>query len=93
MVLRFYVRRWACLIKDPRDAGIALSCHVGDLLQRGGALQEALARLKHKKRFQVLELGSGCGMVRYTMFLSASIDDVGWHQHRSDGSRSRRPPY
>jgi methylase of polypeptide subunit release factors len=46
-----------------RDAGITLSCHVTKLLERNSSFARALLPSEPSTRLQILELGTGCGMV------------------------------
>jgi predicted O-methyltransferase YrrM len=46
-----------------RDAGITLSCHVTKLLDENSSFAKALLPSKPSIRLQILELGTGCGMV------------------------------
>jgi hypothetical protein len=48
---------------QPRDAGITLSCHIPNLLDKDSTLAKALVPHGHGHGFQILELGSGCGVV------------------------------
>ena len=48
---------------QPRDAGITLSCHISNLLDKDSSLAKALVPRGYKHGFQILELGSGCGVV------------------------------
>jgi methylase of polypeptide subunit release factors len=46
-----------------RDAGITLSCHVTQLLDKNSSFAKALLPSRPSTRLQILELGTGCGMV------------------------------
>jgi predicted RNA methylase len=50
-----------------RDAGITLSCHVTKLLDENSSFAKALLPSKPSTRLQILELGTGCGMVGITI--------------------------
>ncbi|KAF2832209.1 hypothetical protein CC86DRAFT_400982 [Ophiobolus disseminans] len=49
------------------DAGIALSCHIDNLLDENSPLTKALLPPQRAARLQVLELGTGCGIVGITV--------------------------
>jgi methylase of polypeptide subunit release factors len=55
------------LLSRIRDAGITLSCHLGDLLDEKSRLAKALLPSGNPEHLQVLELGAGCGMVGITI--------------------------
>ena len=46
-----------------RDAGLTLSCHLGDLLAENSDLSTALLPLRCNTRIRAIELGTGTGMV------------------------------
>jgi methylase of polypeptide subunit release factors len=50
-----------------RDAGITLSCHVPKLLKGSSSFANACLPLDPSTRPQILELGTGCGMVGITI--------------------------
>ncbi|KAF2263633.1 hypothetical protein CC78DRAFT_518311 [Lojkania enalia] len=64
--LRIWEETGESIARHLWDAGIVLSCHLNDLVDgqaKGKALAEFLLPPKGKKRLQVLELGTGCGIV------------------------------
>ncbi len=46
-----------------RDAGIAFSCHMKDIIDEESSLSKALLPSRSNKSLRVLELGTGCGIV------------------------------
>jgi methylase of polypeptide subunit release factors len=51
------------MLSNARDAGITLSCHIGQMLNSDSPLSKALLPSKRPAQLRVLELGTGCGMV------------------------------
>ncbi|KAH7391861.1 putative methyltransferase-domain-containing protein [Pyrenochaeta sp. MPI-SDFR-AT-0127] len=49
------------------DAGITLSCHLIDMLDDSSALSRAILPSQSRTQLQILELGTGCGMVGITL--------------------------
>jgi methylase of polypeptide subunit release factors len=59
-----------------RDAGITLSCHLTDLMKHNTELSKGLPSSKTEPGLQILELGTGCGMVGISLaqlFLDAKV--------------------
>jgi hypothetical protein len=55
------------MLNDFRDAGITLSCHLSDLFNSESPLTKALLPSGRPAQCQILELGTGCGMVGITI--------------------------
>jgi hypothetical protein len=73
------IRRLVILILISfRDAGITLSCELNELVdsKTDDPLSKVLQVPEGKERLQVLELGTGCGMVGITIAQGASKADI-----------------
>jgi hypothetical protein len=60
---RMILNKTLSMTDQSRDAGITLSCHIPSLLDKDSTLAKALVPQGYKHGFQILELGSGCGVV------------------------------